>query len=106
MNKPTFRITHIALAVVAFVTFSCAACAGVVSVGGTADMAAGLDETWTPGTSWFMLAISAFFALATFALIAVIVIDLRKDKEPRPTRAKGEPPADDRPWERDKAPGE
>ncbi len=104
MRKPSFGITHIALAIVAFMTFACAACSGVVSVGGTADMAAGLDDEWTPGTSWMMLSISGFFALMTFALIAVIVIDLRQDKEARPARTKDKPPAGDRPWERDKGP--
>jgi heme/copper-type cytochrome/quinol oxidase subunit 2 len=104
MNKPAFGITHIALAIVAFVTFTCAACAGVVSLGGTADLAAGVDENWTPGTSWFMLGISAFFALVTFALVTVIVIDLRRKRESHPARSADEPPADDRPWERDKGP--
>ncbi|MBN1122276.1 MAG: hypothetical protein JXJ17_14455 [Anaerolineae bacterium] len=105
MNKPTFGITHIALAIVAFMTFACAACSGVVSVGGTADLAAGIDDGWTPGTSWMMLSISGFFALMTFALIAVIVIDVRQNREGRPARReKDNPPADDRPWERDKGP--
>jgi hypothetical protein len=105
MNKPAFRITHIALAIVAFVTFTCAACAGVVSIGGTADLAAGVDENWSPGASVFTLGISALLALVTLALVAVIVIDLWQQKEPRSTPSTaGSRPAGDRPWERDKGP--
>ncbi len=105
MNKPSFRITHIALSIVAFVTYTCAACAGVVSLGGAADLAAGVDESWSPGASWFTLGISAFLALVTFALVAVIVIDLWQQKESRsmPSIA-GSRPAGGRPWERDKSP--